>query len=117
MVSRPRRRRYRQGTVARRRHPKEGAVGILPAILIPKGGAKTDLAHKFVDQVVSAEGQKCFSERAYIGAVNKKVELSDKVKKIVPSGEALEKAWFVDSAVIAANVANWTRRWQREVAR
>ena len=98
-------------------YPKEGAVGILPAILIPKGGAKTDLAHKFVDQVLSAEGQKCFSERAYIGAVNKKVELSDKVRKIVPSGEALEKAWFVDPAVIAANVANWTRRWQREVAR
>lgn len=98
-------------------YPKEGAVGILPAILIPKGGAKTDLAHKFVDQVLSAEGQKCFSERAYIGAVNKKVELSDKVKKIVPAGEALEKAWFIDPAVIAANVANWTRRWQREVAR
>lgn len=98
-------------------YPKEGAVGILPAILIPKGGAKTDLAHKFVDQVLSAEGQKCFSERAYIGAVNKKVELSDKVRKIVPSGKALEKAWFVDPAVIAANVANWTRRWQREVAR
>ena len=98
-------------------YPKEGAVGILPAIMIPKGGAKSDLAHKFVDQVLSAEGQKCFSERAYIGSVNKKVELSDKVKKIVPSGEALEKAWFIDPAIIAANVANWTRRWQREVAR
>ena len=97
-------------------YPKEGAVGILPAVIIPKG-AKSDLAHKFVDQVLSAEGQKCFSERAYIGAVNTKVQLSDKLQKIVPFGESLQKAWFVDPEVIAANTANWTRRWQREVAR
>lgn len=98
-------------------YPKEGAVGILPAVMIPKGTAKSDLAHKFVDQVLSAEGQGCFSERAYIGAVNTKVQLSDKLKAIVPNGESLEKAWFIDPEVIAKNVPNWTRRWQREVAR
>ncbi len=98
-------------------YPKEGAVGILPAVIIPKGTAKLDLAHKFIDQVLSAEGQKCFSERAYIGAVNRKVTLSDKVAKLVPYGESLDKTWFIDPQVIAKNVAAWTRRWQREVAR
>ncbi len=98
-------------------YPKEGAVGILPAIMLPKGSAKTELALKFMDQVLSAEGQGCFSERAYLGSVNTKVQLSDKLKKIVPNGESLEKAWFVDPEIIARNVANWTRRWQREVAR
>lgn len=98
-------------------YPKEGAVGILPAVVIPKGTAKSELAHKFLDQILSAEGQGCFSERAYIGAVNTKVKLSDKVQKIVPNGESLDKAWFIDPEVIAKNTANWTRRWQREVAR
>lgn len=98
-------------------YPKEGAVGILPAVMIPKGTSKLELAHKFVDQVLSAEGQGCFSERAYIGAVNTKVQLSDKLKKIVPNGESLGKAWFIDPDVIAKNVPTWTRRWQREVAR
>lgn len=98
-------------------YPKEGAVGILPAIMIPKGTTQADLAHKFVDQVLSAEGQGCFSERAYIGSVNTKVKLSEKVAKLVPNGDTLSKAWFIDPAIIAANVANWTRRWQREVAR
>ena len=51
-------------------YPKEGAVGILPAIMIPKGTTKLELAHKFIDRVLSADGQGCFSERAYIGAVN-----------------------------------------------
>ncbi|CAN7425887.1 ABC transporter substrate-binding protein [Bosea sp. LjRoot9] len=98
-------------------YPKEGAVGILPAVIIPKGTAKSELAHKFLDQILSAEGQGCFSERAYIGAVNTKVKLSDKLQKIVPNGESLEKAWFIDPEIIAKNSANWTRRWQREVAR
>ena len=45
------------------------------------------------------------------------VKLSDKLKTIVPNGESLEKAWFIDPEVIARNTAAWTRRWQREVAR
>ena len=98
-------------------YPKEGAVGILPAIMIPKGTTKLELAHKFIDRVLSADGQGCFSERAYIGAVNTKVKLSEKLQKIVPYGATLEKAWFIDPEVVAKNVANWTRRWQREVAR
>jgi putative spermidine/putrescine transport system substrate-binding protein len=98
-------------------YPKEGAVGILPVVMIPKGTSKVDLAHKFIDQVLSSEGQGCFSERAYIGAVNTKVKLSDKLQKLVPYGEVLDKAWFIDPEVIAKNVPNWTRRWQREVAR
>ncbi len=98
-------------------YPKEGAVGILPAVVIPKGTSKTDLAHQLLDQILSAEGQACFSERAYIGAVNTKVKLSDKVQKIVPNGESLQNAWFIDPEVIAKNSAAWTRRWQREVAR
>jgi putative spermidine/putrescine transport system substrate-binding protein len=87
-------------------YPKEGAVGILPAVVIPKGTA-----------VLSAEGQSCFSEHAYIGAVNTKVTLSDKVKALVPNGESLQNTWFVDPEMIAKNSANWTRRWQREVTR
>jgi putative spermidine/putrescine transport system substrate-binding protein len=98
-------------------YPKEGAVGILPAVIIPKGTTKTALALKFLNQILSAEGQSCFSEHAYIGAVNTKVKLSDKVKALVPNGESLAKTWFVAPEMIAKNSADWTRRWQREVTR
>jgi putative spermidine/putrescine transport system substrate-binding protein len=98
-------------------YPKEGSVGILPAVIIPKGSKKLDLAHKFIDIVLSADGQKCFSEKAYIGSVNKGVTLSDKVGHIAPSGEALDKLWFIDPDILAKNLPAWTRRWQREVVR
>ena len=98
-------------------YPKEGAVGILPTLVIPKGAKHPDLAYKFIDQALSPESQKCFSEMAVIGAVNTKVQLSDKVAKIVPYGETLKNTWFIDPQVVAKNMPEWSHRWQREVAR
>jgi putative spermidine/putrescine transport system substrate-binding protein len=98
-------------------YPKEGSVGILPVVQIPKGTKNLGLAHKFIDVVLSAEGQKCFSERAYIGSVNKGVTLSDKVAHIAPTGAALDNLWFVDPEALARQIPGWTKRWQREVAR
>ncbi|BCH29120.1 ABC transporter substrate-binding protein [Mesorhizobium sp. L-8-10] len=98
-------------------YPKEGAVGIRPAIMIPKGTEQKELALKFIDTVLDAANQKCFSERQFIGSVNKKVELSDEVTAIVPSGEALDKMLFLDPNEMAARLPEWTRRWQREVLR
>jgi len=98
-------------------YPKEGAVGILATMVIPKGAKKRELAYRFIDQVLSPEGQKCFSERAMIGPANITVQLSDKVAQIVPYGETLQDAWFVDPEIVARQMPLWTRRWQREVAR
>lgn len=98
-------------------YPAEGAVGIRPTISIPKGTGQDELAHKFVDAVLDAENQKCFSERQFIGSVNKKVTLSDEVSAIVPVGEALDKMLFLDPNDMAQRLPEWTRRWQREVLR
>lgn len=98
-------------------YPAEGAVGIRPAIMIPKGTEQEDLALKFIDTVLDAENQKCFSERQFIGSVNKNVKLSDAVSAIVPTGEALDKMMFLDPSEMAVQLPQWTRRWQREVLR
>jgi len=98
-------------------YPKEGAVGIRPSIMIPKGTEQEDLAHKFVDTVLDADNQKCFSERQFIGSVNKNVTLSDAVSAVVPSGEALDAMLFLDPNEMATKLPEWTRRWQREVLR
>ena len=47
--------------------PKEGAVGILPTVSIPKGSPNTELAHKYIDVLLSPEGQKCFAEKQFAG--------------------------------------------------
>ena len=98
-------------------YPKEGAVGIRPTISIPKGAANAELAMKFIDIVLSAEGQNCFAERKYAGPVNTTVNLSDKVRAIVPFGEDFERMWYPDNSVVASKRAEWTERWQREITR
>jgi ABC-type Fe3+ transport system substrate-binding protein len=98
-------------------YPKEGAVGIQPTLVIPKGSKNKELAMKFMAAVLSAEGQACFAEKKYAGPVNTKVKLSDKVSKIVPFGENYQNLWYPDSDVVAKKRSEWTRRWQREVNR
>lgn len=98
-------------------YPKEGAVGIQPTVSVPKGSPNVDLAMKYIDVLLSAEGQACFAEKKYAGPVNRNVELSDKVKAIVPFGETYEALWYPDTAEVAKMRPEWTERWQREVAR
>ena len=98
-------------------YPKEGAVGIQPTVSVPKGSANKDLAMQYIDILLSAEGQKCFAEKKYAGPVNTQVELSDKVKAIVPFGESYDNLWYPDTDAIAKLRPAWTERWQREIAR
>ncbi|MCW3475861.1 ABC transporter substrate-binding protein [Limobrevibacterium gyesilva] len=98
-------------------YPQEGAVGIKPTLVIPKGAKDADLALKYIDTVLSVDGQSCFAEKKYAGPVNAKVKLSDKVAKLVPVGETYERLWYPDPAAVAAHLPEWQRRWQREVTR
>ena len=98
-------------------YPKEGAVGIFPALVIPKGAKSPALALKYIDEVLSRQGQTCFAERKYAGPVNTLVKLSDKAAKIVPNGPTFDAMWFPDPEAVVKGLPEWTRRWQREVAR
>ena len=97
-------------------YPKEGAVGIQPTVSVPKGSKNVDLAMKYIDILLSPEGQACFAEKKYAGPVNRNVQMSDKVKAIVPFGESYDKLWYPDTATVAKIRPGWTERWQREVA-
>jgi putative spermidine/putrescine transport system substrate-binding protein len=98
-------------------YPKEGAVGILPALVIPKGAKSPALALRYIDEVLSQEGQTCFAERKYAGPVNTQVKLSEKAARIVPYKESFDNLWLPDPEVVAKALPEWTKRWQREVAR
>jgi len=98
-------------------YPKEGAVGIRPVLVIPKGAHNADLALKYIDAVLSHDGQTCFTEKQYAAPVNRTVKVSEKVSKIVATGEDYKRLWFPDPQVVAAHLPDWIRQWQREVAR
>ena len=97
--------------------PKEGAIGILPTVSVPKGSPNTELAHKYIDVLLSPEGQKCFAEKQFAGPTNKTVTLPEELAKALPYGKTVEAMHFPDTAKLARNLPTWTERWGREIAR
>jgi putative spermidine/putrescine transport system substrate-binding protein len=97
-------------------YPKEGAVGILPAVIIPKGTAKSELAHKFLDQILSAEGQGCFSERLYRRGQHQGEALRQAPEDRAPMARAWRRPGS-STPRSSPRTAPTGPRWQREVAR
>ena len=80
------------------------------------GAANSEAAYTYIDNALSAEAQTCFANKMYAGPVNTTVTLDGAAAEAVPP-EMFETLYFPDPAVIAENVADWRRRWQREVTR
>ncbi|MFW6028034.1 MAG: ABC transporter substrate-binding protein [bacterium] len=97
--------------------PSEGAVGILPTVSIPEGAPSPDLAHEYVDVLLSPEAQECFAESQYAGPTNRTVELDPEIAEFVPYQDSVEAMYFPDTQQIARELPEWTDRWNREVAR
>jgi putative spermidine/putrescine transport system substrate-binding protein len=97
--------------------PKEGAIGILPTVAVPVGAKNKALAEKYIDALLSPEGQLCFAQKQYAGPVNKKVQLDAELAKHLPYGDSVEKMYFPDPDATAKLRPGWVERWQREIAR
>lgn len=97
-------------------YPEEGAIGIKVALVIPKGAAEPEAAYSFIDTVLSPDAQKCFAEKMYAGPVNTTVTLDGKAAAAVPP-EMYGTLYFPDPEIVAANVATWREKWQREITR
>ena len=98
-------------------YPKEGAIGIVPTVSIPKGSQKKELAEKYISVLLSPEGQLCYAQTQFAGPSNKKVKLSPDLAKLLPYGENVERMYFPDTDVLAKKLPEWAERWGREITR
>lgn len=98
-------------------YPKEGAIGIVPTVSIPKGSQKKELAQKYLSVLLSPEGQRCYAKTQFAGPTNKKVELPPDLAKLLPYGDNVECMYFPDTDAVAKKLPEWAERWGREIAR
>jgi putative spermidine/putrescine transport system substrate-binding protein len=98
-------------------YPKEGAIGIVPTVSLPKGSAKRDLAHKYVSVLLSPEGQLCYAQNQFAGPTNRTVQLPGDLARLVPYGDNVQRMYFPDTDVVAKRLPEWAERWGREIAR
>ena len=98
-------------------YPKEGAIGIVPTVSVPKASQKRELAQKYIAALLSPEGQLCFAQTQFAGPTNKKVQLPADLAKLVPFGDIVQRMYFPDTDFVARKFPEWSERWGREIAR
>ena len=98
-------------------YPREGGIGIVPTVSIPKGSQKKELAEKYIGVLLSPEGQLCYAQTQFAGPSNRKVKLPPDLAKLLPYGENVERMYFPDTDVVAKKLPEWSERWGREIAR
>jgi spermidine/putrescine-binding protein len=98
-------------------YPKEGGIGIVPTVSVPKASQKRELAQKYIAVLLSPEGQLCFGQSQFAGPTNRNVKLPPDLAKLVPSGPIVERMFFPDTDLVARKFPEWSERWGREIAR
>ena len=97
-------------------YPKEGAIGIVPTVSVPKASQKKELAQKYIATLLSPEGQLCFAQSQFAGPTNKTVKLPPEVARKIISGPAdVDKLVLFDWAKVARQRPQWTERWNKEL--
>ncbi|HLU79728.1 MAG TPA: ABC transporter substrate-binding protein [Burkholderiaceae bacterium] len=99
-------------------YPKEGALALFTAVC-PVAKPKTkELSQKFIQYLYQPEVQAILAAGQAWGPMNSKVDLTPEVAATVPYGpEQIGKLQGIDNAVVNANRAEWTNRWNRTVER
>jgi len=98
-------------------YPKEGAIGIIPTVSIPRGSPRKALAHRYIATLLAPEGQLCFAQTQFAGPSHRKVELPAELARLLPYRENVTRMYFPDTDVVARKLPEWAERWQREIAR
>ncbi len=97
---------------------KEGTFMGLNCVSLVKGGPHPDVGKKIIERLLSPEVQAEFSAKATTGPTNRTVKLAPDVAKWVPYGpeDLKEMHTAFDWNYINTKRAEWTDRWNKEVA-
>lgn len=92
--------------------PEEGAVGDPIVVSIVNGTENADLAHLYIDFLISAEVQEAEALDLVDSPTNMTVEVPDDIAPLLTYGEDLiDSLVFMDQEAIAEVLDEWLERW------
>jgi len=96
--------------------PADGGIVNEAVIVIAKGSKHSEAAMKYIDYVLSPEGQAANAKFTNISPVSSKAVLDEETAKIVPNGpEVMKTVRRPDWAKISEKSPQWLERWNREI--
>lgn len=98
-------------------YPKEGGVALGVAICPIAKPQVSELAHTFINWMLSPEVQVQLAKGQGFGPVNKKTTLTKEEQVGLPYGDEVAKLVAVDWNIINEKRDEWNKRWTREIER
>jgi len=98
--------------------PKEGLVGSQSIVSIVKGSKNVELAHKYIDFIISHDVQKAQALELVDSPTNKTVQVpADVADKLTYGPEVTGALVFLDEAKLAQAQEAWVKRWNQILAK
>ncbi|MGV6876382.1 extracellular solute-binding protein [Pseudochelatococcus sp. B33] len=94
--------------------PKEGAVGYLSSVGIVKNASHPNVAHAWINYLLSREVQEKIALKAGYAAVVPDIKIPDELAEFFPP---LETIFFPDYRKLTASLPELVNRWNKEVER
>jgi putative spermidine/putrescine transport system substrate-binding protein len=92
--------------------PAEGLPAAPSVVSIVAGSEKTDLAHKYIDFLISQEVQTAMAEALVDSPTNAEVTVSDEVAPLLTYGEEMMNSLiFLDQEKLNSFQDEWLERW------
>ena len=99
-------------------YPKEKAVGVTTSLCPVQGGPSPAMAQKFLDYMVQPDVQVLLASKYGWGPTNRQTQLdAATASRVIYGPDQIANLARVDWDKINPHRAEWTRRWQREIAR
>ncbi len=96
-------------------YPKEGAASLMTTACAVTGSDMPEMSQKLIRYLVSEEVQAILAAEKAWGPTNKTVKLDPELAATLPYGEAIDSLTAIDWDTVNENMAEWTKRWTREV--
>jgi len=91
--------------------PEEGVPAAPSVVSIVAGSEKVDLAHKYIDFIISQEVQSAQAMDLVDSPTNTGVEVPDDVGALLTYGDMIDSLIFLDQAKLNENAEEWLERW------
>ncbi len=91
--------------------PAEGVPASPSVVSIVAGSKNVDLAHKYIDFLISHEVQLAQAEALIDSPTNTTVVVSDDVANLLTYGDMIDALIFMDEAQLAGQQEDWLTRW------
>ena len=97
--------------------PKEGQLGVMNVLAIPKGAKNADLAHQLIDFWLSKEVQTALANDLVDSPINRNAKPNAEAAEALTFGAAqINSLVFMKPEMVVRERAGWVTQWNRMIA-